>query len=106
MRMKNPAHPGRIVREDCLPELNLTVGEAAHALGVSRQTLDKILNGRGSITPDMAIRFEKVFGSTADTWLRMQVAYDLALARGREAEILATVRAPAGVTKVKQPSFT
>lgn len=95
MNMKNPPHPGRIVRDDCLPELQLTVGEAATALGVSRQTLDKIVNGRGSITPDMAIRFEKVFGSSADTWLRMQLAYDLAEARNREAEIVATVRIPA-----------
>ncbi|MCW5688475.1 MAG: HigA family addiction module antidote protein, partial [Pseudolabrys sp.] len=53
MRMKNPPHPGRIVREDCLPELNLTIGKAAEALGVSRQTLDKIVNERGSVTPDM-----------------------------------------------------
>lgn len=94
MAMKTPPHPGRIVREDCLPELELSVGQAAAALGVSRQTLDKIVNGRGSITPDMAIRFEKVFGSSADTWLRMQLAYDLAQARNREAEIVATVRVP------------
>ncbi|MCW5696149.1 MAG: HigA family addiction module antidote protein [Bauldia sp.] len=95
MRMKNPPHPGRIVREDCLPELNLTIGKAAEALGVSRQTLDKIVNERGSVTPDMAIRFEKVFGSSADTWLAMQTAYDLAQAREREAEIVATIHVPA-----------
>ncbi len=90
--MKNPAHPGRIVREDCLAELGLTVGEAAKMLGVSRQSLDKIINGRGGITPDMAIRFEKVFGSSADAWLRMQLAHDLAEARRREAEIVATIK--------------
>lgn len=95
MLMKAPPHPGRIVREECLPELNLTVGEGAKALGVSRQTLDKIVNGRGSLTPDMAIRFEKVFGSSADTWLRMQLAYDLAQARSRESEIVAAVQVPA-----------
>lgn len=94
MPMKSPPHPGRIVREDCLPELNLTVGKAAEALGVSRQTLDKIINERGGITPEMAIRFEKVFGSSADTWLRMQLAYDLAQARDREADIVASVRVP------------
>ena len=51
MAMKNPPHPGRIVKQDCLPELNWTVGEAASALGVSRQTLDKIINGRSGVTP-------------------------------------------------------
>ncbi len=92
MPMKNPPHPGRIVRDDCLPELGLTVGKAAERLGVSRQTLDKIINGRSGITSDMAIRFEKVFGSTAETWLRMQLAFDLAQARQREAEIVSTLR--------------
>jgi addiction module HigA family antidote len=92
MPMKNPPHPGRIVRDDCLPELGLTVGKAAERLGVSRQTLDKIVNGRSGITSDMAIRFEKVFGSTAETWLRMQLTFDLAQARQREAEIVSTLR--------------
>jgi antitoxin HigA-1 len=92
MAMKNPPHPGRIIKEDCLPELKLTAGAAARTLGVSRQTLDKIMNGRSSITPDMAIRFEKVFGSSAETWLRMQLAYDLAQARVREPEIIASIR--------------
>lgn len=106
MIMKNPPHPGRIVRDDCLTELSLTMGQAADALGVSRQTLDKIVNGRGSVTPDMAIRFEKVFGSSAETWLRLQLAYDLAQARGREQEILATVHPPAPKSdRLKQPSL-
>jgi addiction module HigA family antidote len=89
--MKNPPHPGQIIKIDCLPDLNMTVGAAARALGVSRQTLDKIINGRGGVTPDMAIRFEKVFGSSAETWLRMQLAHDLAQARQREQRILATM---------------
>lgn len=92
MAMKNPPHPGRIVKQDCLPELNWTVGEAASALGVSRQTLDKIINQRGGVTPEMAIRFEKIFGSPAETWLRMQLAYDLVQARAREPEIVASIR--------------
>lgn len=104
MSLKNPTHPGRIVRDDCLPELNLTVGAAAQALGVSRQTLDKIINERGSVTPDMAIRFEKVFGSSAEMWLRLQTAFDLAQAREREAEILATVHAPKA-PKPKHPEL-
>lgn len=94
MIMKNPPHPGRIIRDECLPELELKVGEAAKALGVSRQTLDKIINERGSVTPEMAIRLEKVFGSSADMWLRLQTAYDLAHAREREQEIVATIRRP------------
>lgn len=92
MAMKNPPHPGRIVKQDCLPELDWTVGEAASALGVSRQTLDKIINERGGVTPEMAIRFEKIFGSSAESWLRMQLAYDLAEARAREPEIVASIR--------------
>ena len=92
MAMKNPLHPGRIVKQDCLPELDWTVGEAAAALGVSRQTLDKIINERGGVTPEMAIRFEKIFGSSAETWLRIQLAYDLAQARAREPEIVASIR--------------
>jgi addiction module HigA family antidote len=103
MTTKSPTHPGRIVRDDCLPELNLTVDAAAQALGVSRQTLDKIINDRGSVTPDMAIRFEKVFGSSAELWLHLQMAFDLAQARKREAEIVATVRAPAKPAQPKQP---
>ena len=94
MPMKNPPHPGNIIREDCLPELGLSVGDAAKALGVSRQSLDKIINGRGGISPDMAIRFEKFFGSTADTWLGMQSAHDLAQARKREREIVASMKPP------------
>ncbi len=106
MTMKNPPHPGRIVREDCLPELDLTIGAAAAALGVSRQTLDKIVNERGSVTPDMAIRFEKVFGSSAETWLRLQLAYDLAQARAREPEIVATLRpVPPKAAQPEQPGL-
>jgi addiction module HigA family antidote len=106
MSLKNPTHPGRIVRDDCLPELDLTVGAAAQALGVSRQTLDKIINERGSVTPDMAIRFEKVFGSTAELWLRLQTAFDLAQARKREADIVATVHIPAKkAPQPKQPAL-
>lgn len=92
MPMKQPPFPGRIIKEDCLPELGLTVGSAAARLGVSRQTLDKIINGRSGITPDMAIRCEKVFGSTAETWLAMQSAHDLAEARRREPAILRSMR--------------
>ena len=65
--MKNPVHPGRIVRHDCLEELGLSVTEAAKALGVSRQALNNIVNGKAGISPEMAIRLTKAFGSTPET---------------------------------------
>ncbi len=87
MPMKNPPHPGRLVRSACLEAVGLTVTEGAKVLGVSRPTLSSLINGRAGISPEMAIRLEKAFGSTADAWLRMQAAFDLAQARQRETEI-------------------
>ena len=81
MEMKNPVHPGLLVKE-CLDDLGLTVAEAAAALHITRQQLHNIVAGRSGVTPEMAIRFEKTFGGTADTWLRMQVNYDLAQRAG------------------------
>jgi len=86
MAMKNPIHPGLLVKE-CLEELGLSVAEAATALHVTRQQLHNIVSGRSSVTPEMAIRFEKAFGSTADTWLQMQMNYDLAQVRRRVVDI-------------------
>jgi len=80
MPMKNPPHPGQSVRDDCLEPLGLTVTEAAKALGVSRQALNNLINGQAGISPEMAIRLDKAFGGGADTWLRLQAAYDLAQA--------------------------
>jgi addiction module HigA family antidote len=90
MPMKNPVHPGLIVRHDCLEPLGLSVTAGAKILGVSRQTLNKIVNGKSGVTPEMAIRLTKAFGSTEETWLRMQLAYDLAIARRDEAKIRVT----------------
>src|SRR5437899_10486632 len=87
MPMKNPAHPGRIVRNACLQPLGLSVTEGAKVLGVSRQALNNIVNGKSGISPEMAIRLTKAFGSTPETWLRMQIAYDLAAARKNESKI-------------------
>ncbi len=87
MPMKNPAHPGRIVRNACLEPLGLSVTEGAKVLGVSRQALNNVVNGKAAISPEMAIRLSKAFGSTAETWLRMQLAYDLAEARKDESKI-------------------
>ena len=83
--MKNPVHPGRIVRQDCLNALGLTVTAGAKALGVTRQALNNVVNEKAGISPEMAVRLAKAFGSTAETWLGMQVAFDLALVRRRGA---------------------
>lgn len=87
MPMKNPPHPGHLVRSACLDPLKLSVSEAARVLGVSRPTLSSVLNGRAAISAEMAIRLEKAFGSTADAWVRMQAAHDLARARSRAGRI-------------------
>jgi antitoxin HigA-1 len=87
MPMKNPAHPGRIVRRACLEPLGLSVTAGAKILGVTRQALNNVINGKSGISPEMAIRLSKAFGSTAETWLLMQLAYDLAAARKDESKI-------------------
>lgn len=79
--MKNPPHPGRSVRENCLQPLDLSVTDAAGVLGVARHTPSRVLNGRAAISPEMAIRLEKAGWSGADFWLRRQAAWDLAQAR-------------------------
>jgi addiction module HigA family antidote len=87
MPMKNPPHPGRSIRNACLEPLGLSVTEGAKILGVTRQALNNVVNGKSGISAEMAIRLTKAFGSTADTWLRMQVAYDLAQAMKDESKI-------------------
>jgi addiction module HigA family antidote len=83
MRMKNPPHPGRIVRQECLAPLDLSVTDAAQRLGVNRNTLNNLVNGRAGISPEMAVRLSKAFGSTPRTWLGMQMDYDLARAEAQ-----------------------
>lgn len=85
--MKNPPHPGESVKFDCLEPLGLTVTEGAKVLGVSRKTLSDLVNGHAGISPEMAIRLSKAFGSSAETWHRMQSAYDLAQAMKRADQI-------------------
>lgn len=80
MPMKNPPHPGLSVKFDCLEPLGLSVTDAAEVLGVSRKQLSAILNGRAGLSAEMAIRLDKAFGGGAETWVRMQAAYDLAQA--------------------------
>jgi addiction module HigA family antidote len=93
MSMKNPAHPGRLLKDD-LDALGWTVADAAEALGVTRQQLYRVINGTSAVTPDMAIRLEKGIGTSADTWLRMQSAYDLAQARLRASALKVRKLAP------------
>ncbi len=81
MQMHNPPHPGEIIRELCLEPLELTVTAAAEALGVSRKTLSAILNGKAGISPEMAIRLAKAFGTTPESWMNQQSQYDLWLAK-------------------------
>jgi addiction module HigA family antidote len=98
MPMKNPPHPGRIVRQDCLEPLGLTVTKGAKALGVTRQALNNLVNCKSGVSPEMALRLSKAFGSSPEVWLRLQVNYELAQVRRRENEIaVERVRAPASL---------
>ncbi len=88
MSMHNPAHPGEILKELVITPLGLTITDVAEHLNISRKTLSKVLNGRGAITPEMALRLELVFKKpSADHWLRLQSAYDLWCARQYESEL-------------------
>jgi addiction module HigA family antidote len=76
--MKNPPHPGRIVKQECLEPLGLSVTDGAKALGVSRNALSELVNGQRGISPAMAIRLSKAFGSTPEAWAGIQLDYDMA----------------------------
>jgi len=78
MAMNDPVHPGAIIREDCLLPLGLSVTEGAKHLGIGRQTLSNLVNEKASVSIEMAYRLSKAFGSTPETWLGMQMAFDLA----------------------------
>jgi antitoxin HigA-1 len=99
--MLNPPHPGRIIRQDSIEPLGLSIGEAAEALGVTRQTLDRLVSERGGISPEMALRLAKAFGSTPEMWMRLQAAFDLAEARRHMVDQLATIRR---VERAKEPA--
>jgi antitoxin HigA-1 len=96
-QMHNPPHPGLTIREDVLPALGLKITQAAKMLGVSRVTLSRVLNGRASISAEMALRLERWLaaegdGSSAESWLRQQTAYDLWQAHKRTRKSLSRVR--------------
>jgi antitoxin HigA-1 len=88
MSMKNPPHPGLSVRHDCLEPLRLTITEGAKILGVTRQALNNLVNGKSGISPEMAVRLDKAFGGGAETWLGIQLDYDLAQVRKHESKIV------------------
>jgi len=90
MVMRNPVHPGEVLREDVIADLGLGVGEAASRLGVSRVTLSRVLNGHARVSPNLAVRLEQAGAGTARVWLAMQTAHDLAVERA------------AGVPKVRR----
>ena len=87
MPMDNPTHPGEIVRWECLEPLGLTVTRAAQGLGVTRQALSDVVNEKAGVSVEMAHRLSQAFGSTPETWLRMQMAYDIWQARDRARDI-------------------
>jgi addiction module HigA family antidote len=87
MTMKNPPHPGLSVRHDCIEPAGLSITGAAEILGVTRQTLNNLVNGKSGISADMAIRLDRAFSGGAETWLRLQMAYDLTQARQHEGDI-------------------
>jgi addiction module HigA family antidote len=81
MTMKNPPHPGLVVSQECIEPSGLTITQAAAALGVTRNTLSELTNGKRGISPEMAVRLSKVFGGNAESWLAQQAQYDLAHVR-------------------------
>ena len=80
MKMHNPPHPGKVLRELCIEPMGLSVTAAADSLGVARKTLSSILNGHSGISPEMAVRLSLAFGTSAESWLNQQVQYDLWIA--------------------------
>jgi addiction module HigA family antidote len=87
MPMKNPPHPGEVIRELCIDPLGLSVTDAAKGLGVSRKALSELLNGHSGISSEMAIRLSKAFGGSAESWLTQQMQYDLAQAEAKAKSI-------------------
>jgi len=95
MEMHHPPHPGDLIRDEVISPLGLSVSRAAEILGVGRQALSAVLNGRAAVSPEMAIRIEKAFRPKMEHLMRMQLAYDLALARAKADQIKVTRYEPA-----------
>lgn len=81
MNMKNPPHPGRVILQECIEPLGLSITDAAAALGVTHNTLSELVNGKRGISPEMAVRIATDFGGTEDSWLVQQAQYELAQVR-------------------------
>jgi addiction module HigA family antidote len=101
MSMKNPPHPGGVIRRQVVEPLGLSVTEAAGILGITRQALSLLLNERTDLSPEMALRIEKAFGPKMDHLMRMQLAFDLARQRQREGRI--RVKRYSGQAKIEEP---
>ena len=101
MYMKNPPHPGGVIRRQVIEALGLSVTEAAGILGVTRQAVSLLLNERTDLSSEMALRIEKAFGPKMDHLMRMQLAFDLARQRQREGRI--RVKRYSGVAKLEEP---
>ena len=86
IRKRQPTHPGGILKRQYFEPLTLTITEVADDIGVSRKTLSKIINERGSITPDMALRLSKAFNTSAELWINLQTTYDLWIASQKSKE--------------------
>lgn len=84
MQMHNPPHPGEVIRDLCLEPLEISVTDAAEALGVTRKTLSAILNGRAGISPEMALRLSIAFNTSPESWMNQQTQYDLWLAKKKK----------------------
>ena len=95
MTMKNPPHPGDLIRTEIIDPLDLSVSKAATILNVRRATLSDLLTGKSALSPEMALRIEKAFGPDMDHLLKMQLAYDVANTRRRSGEISVKRYAPA-----------
>ena len=94
---RRPTHPGALLREDVLPGLDITQGKLAELLGVSRLTVSQLLHEHRALSPDMAMRLEKLTGTSAESWLRMQEAVDLWEARQQPERFKAIKRLPAAM---------
>lgn len=93
--MKNPPHPGRLVKHECLEPLALSITRAAEILGVTRLTLSNLVNGKSGVSPEMAIRLSKAFGSSPEVWLGLQLDYALAQAEKKAEQIKVEKAVPA-----------
>ncbi|MCK8604385.1 HigA family addiction module antitoxin [Desulfoferrobacter suflitae] len=103
MKMHNPPHPGEIIRDQCLEPLGLTLTAAAKGLGVTRKALSELVNGYSGVSPEMVIRLSKAFGGSPETWLRLQMQYDLWQVE-RRADSIKVTRFPEHASEIRSTS--